>query len=788
MSVRHYPITTVLVDGNPVPIDQTRLVADSPLDLHLPPTYGNLSGADANVQLTTGRGVTDRADTIWSGSTVREGQPVTVAVDDVRVFTGVVDQVAMDLRGFSTSLSCVDQLAGYDTNFSAPATLRRLAARPGSSQRVPTGSNMLFYVDAAFEALGAHSTVQVAGRTDLHVPMVGTAHPYRGDINLLTQRDGTTDSALVPWVEPEWVPMAGGRIGMKNGWGDWTSRPRGHGDPTVGSWHLSVEIDPEQFEDTSYVRVRGLTSEGGFGLWFNAASICQVVTWDNAGNRFTIQHSGSLTNVGLFDLTKGYAHRLLLVYNTQNGALELLRMWEDGTVDATPLVFLTSGSTTPTNLDLHEKQVRLRVTGTCVFGAASLMSRATAISALGNNRFPVPRTVQYDLSTSQIARWSLAGHPPVQNEPAVAFINKWTALRRTFLYPDEFGCFHIQDFSNWPFMSVVHNITDGIVTGDVDLDNLQLSIQRRRRYSRVRVNGQSVVSQTNWGPGTAPKQIYAAAQREITLVHDSDPVELWFEPGDDMFWAEPPYLNFRYAGATPSQPWHLPDDLARGRGSWWGGHVRKRESTEYGHRWATSADVTYTVEQVGASAVKIVMSPGPGLASDEEFVNLPHPGSTGLAEQNPSKLYQHLPVLRGPATATYGEVTGTSLDLGYDIDGWGEHTEYVTDVGLLAVNTGRAEILAQLLADSHTQDFGQATVHCELDPTVRLGQRVRIHPRSKADIVLDGVVTGRTLSLGTGAPSMQLKVWVLSVMGTGDDQFAPAYAALAHSGLSWAGL
>lgn len=760
MTVRHFPQVTLTIDGKTVPTDSISIGSDSPLDLHIPPNVGNFPGADAQANLALAAPVGWRPEVPWSPTfRARPGMSATVDIDGTRVFTGFVDDAGVSLAAGDVNASMVDPLSNVDRQFSAPATLRRLAPRPGSSQEVPPGASMLYYLVAAFEKLGAHPSIRIASRTDLYVPNCGTGHPLRGEINLLTQRD-TGDSAVVPWVQPEFVPMSGGRIGVKNVWQDYTTRPRGSSDPTVGSWHVSIEIDPAQYEDTSYVRIRSMGDESGFGVWFTGPNTLRVCTWDAAGTRYDatyVDQGQTLTDVPFNANTE----RILFVYNVVTNQLQCATQDAAWLTSIYPFDFTPNPSGIPT-LTLADKRVRVRATGRCAFGTLAVMSRATAIAAQDNEMFAAPRGLKFDLNAAWIARWSIDGHPPVEGENAVAFITEQVAKRRAFLHTDDNGTVHLGDPSGWPVLPVSHVITDAAVGGDIDLDDIQVQLARRQRFSRVRVNGTSVAGDTGWGPGMKPNRIYDAPGKEITLEADSDPVELWFEPQDGTFWAEPPDLALRYAGEPVSEPWHLPDDFARGRGTWGGGYVRNKVNTEYGHRWATPTDVIYTLEQVTPSKVKVTITPGPGLGSDEEYINLPHPTSTSLPEQNPARLAQHLPVLRGPAVGTYGEVTGVSDDIPYNVEDWGEYDEYVHDAGLVVQYSSRARILAQVMSDSHEDDFGKVTIHCAFNPSVKVGQRVQVKPTSRSDVTLDGVVTGipnRDVSAGS-APSMTLTLWV----------------------------
>src|SRR5699024_9089112 len=105
-----------------------------------------------------------------------------------------------------------------------------------------------------------------------------------------------------------------------------------------------------------------------------------------------------------------------------------------------------------------------------------------------------------------------------------------------------------------------------------------------------------------------------------------------------------------------------------------------------------------------------------------------------------------------------------SADITPDVAGWGDLDEYVHEAGLSVQSTGQGGELAQIMADSHTNDFGQVTVDVALDPAVQIGDRIHVLPRSRADVTLDGVVTGiPAMAVDVGTPRMTLTVWVLDV-------------------------
>lgn len=361
------------------------------------------------------------------------------------------------------------------------------------------------------------------------------------------------------------------------------------------------------------------------------------------------------------------------------------------------------------------------------------------------------------------------------------------AAMRVFIYTDDNGVIHISDPADWRTLPVSHTIGDAGVAGDIDLDDVQVTVRRRQRFSRVRVTGTPVVGDVAWGPGMKPNRLYAGATNKITITAGDDPVELWLEPRDGMFWVGEPDLAFRYAGEAVTEPWHKEDDFARGRGTWVGGHIRDEDDGTI-LRWATPSDVLFTVEQVTASKIKVTITPGPTLAAGLEYVNLPSPNSPGLPEQNPDKLTQFLPVIRGPGRGYYGTVEGVSSQITPDPEGWGDLDEYVHEAGLNVQSVTQAEELAQIFADSHTDDFGQVTIHCALDTSVKVGQRVHVKPTSRSDATLDGVVTGipsREVPAG-GAPSMTLTLWVLAVQVhsiTYDERAALVAAQHAQDGI-----
>ena len=753
------PTVRVRVRGEDVPVDSLSISSDSPVDLHLPPQVGGVAGATADVDLSPAQTVGSRPETAWSPTLrARPGDPVTCQVDGVQLFRGIVGDFGLSARDFGLSLPCVDPLSDTDTTFSAPATLKRLAPLPGSSQERPVGCSSLFYVDRALAALGANSTARLAGRSVLHVPMAGCAQPVVGTVTRATRRasDGT---AVSPWVEPLFRPMSSGRLGVLEPHYEWIT-DASRSEATVGSWHLTAEIDTTD-SGHGYVRTVGVDNEHGFGFRLDAnRENLQVQTWDadNEAHPATYVDQGqTLTDIPI----PAAAERVLLAYNVTAKTLQLRLQAPDSSAgwvyDLTPATGTAPPFTTTT------RQVRARLVGFGRWGGVSLMSRAGWIGVVDNEFINEPRAVSYDMTAARMVRWSRQGHPPVEGEEAVAWLMRQVAEMRTFIYSDHQGVVHLSDPADWPTLPVSHTITDGFVAGDIDLDDLAVTLARRRRYSRVRVTGTTVAADIAWGPGMKPNRIYAGA-REFTLQPGDDPVELWLEPREGTFWGAPPDLDFRWFGEPVTEPWHKPDDAARGRGSWWGGFVRNAENDNM-YRWAVPGDVIYTVEQVTFSRVKITITPGPGLQAGEEFVNLPNPESESLRAYNPSKLSQPLPVLRGSGVGTFGEVEGVSTEITPDPDGWGDLEEYVHEAGMSVQATSQATELAQILADSHMNDFGAVQVEVAFDASVRIGQRVHIKPTSRSDVTLDGVITGiptREVSAGA-APRMSLKLWVLAV-------------------------
>lgn len=280
MSVHHFPEVTLTIDGQIVPTNGASVSTDSPLDLHLPPNVGNFPGSDARADLARTAPVGWRPETPWSPSfRARPGSPATLAIDGTRVFTGFVDDAGVSLAAGSVNASLVDPLHYVDRTFTAPATLKRLAPLPGSSQERPVGCSSLFYVDRCLAALGVHSTARVAGRSVLHVPMAGCAQPVVGTVTRPTRRapDGT---ATWPFVEPLFRPMPGGRLGVQDPHLEYETDPD-RSEATVGSWHLTVEIDPSSPSGHGYVRTVAMGSEVGFGFRIDAdRENLQVQTWD----------------------------------------------------------------------------------------------------------------------------------------------------------------------------------------------------------------------------------------------------------------------------------------------------------------------------------------------------------------------------------------------------------------------------------------------------------------------------------------------------------------------------
>src|SRR5699024_9931899 len=135
-----------------------------------------------------------------------------------------------------------------------------------------------------------------------------------------------------------------------------------------------------------------------------------------------------------------------------------------------------------------------------------LMSRSSKISAVDNPYISAPRGVTYDMSPLRLVRRSMRGHPPVQDEPAVAWINHRVAEHRAFLRTDRWGVVHISDPADWRTQPVAHTVTDGLVAGDVTLDDLQIAVARKQAYSRVRTVGTRVLEDIGWGPGRKPNR------------------------------------------------------------------------------------------------------------------------------------------------------------------------------------------------------------------------------------------------------------------------------------------
>lgn len=970
--VSHRPRVEVTVDGRTVPAKSITISTGSPVDMHIPPSHGGVAGAAGTVEIAPQALVGEGVEAPWSPSfRATPGQEIECKIDGQRVFGGVVGPGTTSLRRRGgISLDLHDPMANTKATFSAMATDHRLPPRPGSTHEVPVGTSSLMYLDRALAAMGANSMVRVGGRTELHVGMVGTVNPYVGQIDLSTQTSGTS-SVPAPYPDPVFVPMAGGRIGVKDPWLVYTTRAE-HTGATVGSWHTTVEIDLAQITDNIWVRILGLGADDGFGIKLQSNRTMRVCTWDASSNRTEHNYVDQGQTLLDYPLETGErrVERLLFVYNLIDGYIDVRRAWSDGIADSGSQRWEIPVGDRPASMTRFDKQVRLRLNGMGVIGATSVMSRATGISANDNPYIGERRRVAYDLSAKRIAERSMLGHPPVDNENALDWVMDYVAKTRGMISTDDDGVVRISDPAEWRSKPVSHVIRDDNAGVDTFLNDVQVSTAIRETYSQVRVTGNTVITERAWGPGMKPNRLYASQNEQIIVRAGDRPQEFWLEvPNDGRFWIGKADLALRFAGEAARLPWHLPDDFARGRGSWGGGHIRDIVTGSI-RRWAMSeemglqedpprpADIYYTVvQQVGSSAIKFVIEPGPGLGANEEYVNLPHPESISLSNDNPRRFLEYLPRFRGPgvgtvtdkgleavsnvdltvnmipnpsfetsldtwqehragvtlgrtqwagstsggytayarndsgaaipsssiitrmrdanniacrpgqvwsfgamvrgnaaagsirvrihgftASGTYvGTVTlapnfpvdltmrqlkiegatippsvyrmqwqflpgssGAEVDATWWFDSimavrgpllppafdgdttntplytynwrgtphnspserrvadWGVNAEYVHEGGLYVQSVEQAEELAQVIADSHRDDFGKATIECSLNTAVKIGQRIQVRPTSRSDVVLDGVVTdipSRGVKTSS-VPLMTLEMWV----------------------------
>lgn len=733
------PVSVVRVDGQVVPHVSVSAPTGTSTDLTGNTAGGGLAGAEASVEWELWEPVTDHVETRHSPA-VRypPGAPVTVDMGTEedglhRVFTGHLDSTPESLGDAgrtSRAVSIFDPPEGLTFRVRALAAVMHpyISGTTGNDELRAFGLSSRYPVEQAFNALGVWSCPPIlSGRTVWHQAMAGTTFPAIGTV--YRARCYTSDNGA----------LGGAHVKPR----DWTF-PDGR--PSM--------IRP---------LVTGVTQEyNGTG---HAISLLADLNPGNTLANWTvrIQHpdTGNNASIGI-----AYAGSQIRVFRTNSDGSDVLLRTLIPTVATTRVLLhyydnvltvvtsdpATAVTTHPFSVAWPNASGRTGVlinapagqVGAVVIDRGLTLSQATA-------RVRAPHTLRYSTRMDAPYR-AMNALPRIESEDPVAWLVATAHADQQVILVESDGSVTYSDPMAWSALPHTWEITDATPTDtNVSLDDASWVHERRAPFSRIRVEGEQETVRA--ATGHRPNLLFARPDEEITLTKGDDPVTIPMEPfHPNSDWITAPDTTLRYAGEPATEPWHRPDDFARGRGTWVGGHVRQANGTIY---WARPSDVTFELINTG-DGWAFIATPGPTLGDNDTFISLPHPQSP-LLNDEPQLRSRPLPRLAGHVQAFRSDAAG----YGPYVDD-PDLPERVHDAGIFA--QGDITALAEGLHDRIVNQVGPMTITCAWFPA-QLGTRGRIRSTTRADLEWDAVITGiPTRSCAPGDLQMQLEVWVLDVV------------------------
>lgn len=733
------PWSEVRVDGELVPHVSVSCPTGSSTDLTGDAAGGGIAGAEATIEWELPQLVTDRPETRHSPlARYRPGAAVTVDMGTVeeglhRVFTGVLAETSESLgtaERTSRAVSVFDPPEGLTFRVRALAAIMHplISGTEGNDELRAFGLSSRYPIEQAFNALGVWSCPPIVpGRTVWHQPMAGTTFPLLGSARrarcYLTDGGpmGSMTTAARDWTFPD------GRPSM--------IRPfvTGLTAPYTGDGHaiaLMVDLNPGNTLADWTVRILhpDATNRASIGIAYEASQI-RVFRTNSDGSDVLLR---SLIATGATTRVLLHYHQNVLTVATKDPATPV-------TTHAFSQAWPNASGRTEVLVNAPAGQV-----GAVVIDRGLTVAQAT-------RRVRAEHTLRYSTRMDAPYR-AMDAIPRIEGEDPVAWLVAAAHADQQVILVESDGTVTYTDPLAWQSLPHRWEITDATPTTDtVSLDEASWVHDRMPRFSRIRVEGRKHNARA--ATGHRPGLLFARPDEEITLKRGDDPVVVPMQPvHPNADWITAPDQTLRYAGEPATLPWHRPDDFARGRGTWVGGHVRQDNGTIY---WARPSDVHHELLNTG-DGYAFVLTPGPDLGPQDTFISLPSPTSP-LMNDEPQLRSRPLPRLAGHVISLHSPHVG----YGPPVDD-PDLPERVHEVGIFA--QGDVTALAEGLHDRIVNQVGPMTIDCAWFDA-RLGTRGWIRSTKRADLAWDAVIIGiPTRSCAPADLSMQLEVWVLDVV------------------------